>query len=828
LLVSILSQAIRQEYRIMLLSHLTIAIRSILKNKLFSCINIGGLTVGLAIFLFTDILANYERNYDTFFDKSEQIHVSVSHFKPGGPVGVPSAPAVPSATAARLREIPGVERAVRSFDRPFVAQVGDSKFYQNIRFFDDGLLDIFEFDFISGDPATVLQAPTSLIISDKVAEKLFGSEDPLNRIITLDGKHDMQVSGVYRSLPGNSHFTNSYISDNPFDMGGSVEALAQLTDFDTAGDWQSISANDVTYVLLAAGVTPESLEPALDQLLATHFPNDMTQLLSAIRLDHVSHLNTYLEDAIGIPIYAVIQVIGVLILLVAILNYTNLATAQAVGRALEVGIRKTMGANRARLFMQFIVEAVTLTMIAAGLAVAILQVVLPILNDALNRNASSAVFSDPGIALFVISVVLATGLISGSYPAVVLARMQVVTVLSGGTRFGTHRLRNAMLGVQFTFAVLLTTMVFVINAQNDKVNETARIFDQEHIVNLLQIRPDMRPSYDTLVNELRAIPGVQHVSGASMVPFEARQSLREMTTARTSEDKIITNVYQVDEDFMAVFEVPQVAGRGLLRAQGDLVAEWETEEDAPTAVNILINELAVSEFGWASPQEAVGKVLYQISTDPGPGAYTIVGVVENRDFIGIFGGLKASMFVLRPGTFTTVSMRIAEENTDATVAAIETVWNRIYPAYPVTRNFLDDQFNNSFELFELIGQALAGLAIMATFLAGLGLFGLAAFLAETRTREIGLRKVMGADIPVIVRLLLWQFSKPVAVAVAIGTPLAVLASQQYLNFFAQRVALGPVVFLVSATLIMGFAWVTVATHAIRVARVNPITSLRYK
>jgi putative ABC transport system permease protein len=407
--------------------------------------------------------------------------------------------------------------------------------------------------------------------------------------------------------------------------------------------------------------------------------------------------------------------------------------------------------------------------------------------------------------------------------------MQVVKVLHGGLRFGRgmHRLRNVMLGLQFSFAVILTTMVFVIKAQNDRVDEAAQVFDRDHIVNLLQIREDMRPSYDRLVSELRSIPGVLHVTGENLVPFGGGQTLREMSTSRDPEDRIVTSLYRVDEDFMSVFDVPIVAGRGFSRRRGDVVA-WTDDEAAPATVNILLNELAVTEFGWDRPEDAVGRTVFEVSTDAGPSAYQIVGVVEDRDFVGIYGRLKPAMFMLQPEAFGIVSIRVAKEDVSGTVAAIDAAWNRVYPAYPITRNFLDEQFRSSFELFELISHVLSGLALMAVALAGLGLFGLAAFLAERRTKEIGLRKAMGASITGIVRLLLWQFSRPVAVALVIGTPLAVLASQQYLDFFASRVSLSPTVFAVSSALIMGFAWLTVAAHAVRVARENPVKALRYK
>jgi len=812
----------------MFINFVIIAFFNMRKNKLFSFLNIGGLALGLTVFLFANILANYERNYDTFFEKSDRIFMPTIHFAPAWSANMRTAPFVPTAMGMLMQDLPCVEQVVRGLDRPFVARIGADKFKQNVRFFDDGFFNIFNLEFVAGTPADVFAGPNSLIISDRTAKKYFGETGPLNKIITLDGKYDMRVSGVFRHLPENSHFSSSWIVNSVFEMGAPVAALSQLTGEASAGDWEEIDPRNMTYVLLEKGVQSGDLDKALAGLRAAHLPEELRDIIDKFSLIHVSKFNTYIEDPVGIPVYSIIQVVGFLILMVAIFNYTNLATAQAMGRTREVGIRKTLGAGRVNLFVQFMVESLILTALAGFLAIAILEILLPVLNNALHRNISFDVLAEPGPAAFYIGTVFFTGLLSGLYPSAVLARMKITRILAGSMRFGraTFWLRNLMLGVQFTFAIVLTAMVFVINAQSNMTKEAANVFDRHHIVNLFDIRADMLSSYDTLITELKAIPGVLYATGESIVPFEGTQYLLDMAATRQAEDKVQTNFYFVDEGFTDVFDLPLVAGRGLQRSRGDLVEETGEGDEAPATINILINEMAVQKFGWSSPDAAIGKSLFQISSETDPSAYIVVGVVENRDLIGPSGSLNASIFEMRSGFFSKVSVKITQGDGAETLASIEEVWNRVYPAYPITRNFLDDQINESFSLFDTLGLALTGLAAMAIILATLGLFGLSAFLTQKRTKEIGLRKVLGANIPVIVRMLLWQFSKPATIAILVGLPLAWGLAQVYLSSFGDRVTLTPLIFIAPAVLAMGIAWIAVATHAIRVARTNPVHALR--
>ncbi len=814
----------------MLRNFVVIALRNLMKNKLFSLINIGGLALGLTVFLFTNILANYEREYDSFFEKSDRIFMPTIHFAPGWSANMRTAPFVPTAMGPLMGEFPGVEQVARGLERPFIARIDDRKFQQKIRFVDEGFFEIFDLEFVAGDPNTMLGTPNSLIISDRMAEKYFGEADPLHKIITVDGQHDMQVSGIFQSLPENSHFRNSWVVESPLDMIASMEAISQLNGEDKIGNWEEIDPKNMTYVLLKEGVAPADLNNSLEELRLAHMPEELRELISKFTLIHVSRFNTYIEDAMGIPVYGVIQAIGLLILIMAIFNYTNLTTAQAMTRSREVGIRKVLGADRKSLFVQFTMESFILTFIAAFLSIAILEFVLPFLNDIIHRNVRFDIFGNPGAATFYFGTIFLTGLLSAAYPSTVLARMNISQVLSASMRFGkaTVWLRNLMLGVQFTFAIVLTTIVFIISAQSNMVKEATNSFDRQHIVNLFDVRPEMLSSYDVLINELNAISSVIAASGESIVPFEGTQFLLDMATTRQPEDRVQTNFYFVDEHFMDVFEVPLLEGRSLMRSRRDLVEEWDEGDDAPATINILINEMAVQQFGWVSPQEAIGKHIFQMSSSPDSTAYTIVGVVEDRDLIGPSGRLAPAVFELRPGFFSRVSIRIANGEVSETLSSIEEVWNRVYPAYPLVQNSLEEQVTKSFSLFNNISLALTGLAIIAIILAGLGLFGLTVFMTEKRTKEIGLRKVFGASIPVIVRLLLWQFLKPVMVAIVFGLPLAWWLAQFYLEFFGNRVTLTAAIFIGAAVLNLGIAWVTVAIHAVQAALPNPIHALRYE
>jgi len=616
-------------------------------------------------------------------------------------------------------------------------------------------------------------------------------------------------------------------------MIASINALVTMSDFDLEGDWGNLSTRDKTYALLREGGSISTANEQLQNLYESHMPGEQKEAFSGFVFRPVTDLNTWLWEAIGIPVIASIQILGFLILLVACLNYVNLATAQVMGRTREVGMRKALGATRTQLFSQFVTESILLTAGALVIAVALIKLTLPYVNNASGKSLSFGHLSGFEIAGWLLAITFIVGLMAGAYPAYLIARGKIVGMLSGEVRRGRKGdlLRNIMLVIQFSISIFMLIAVAIIFAQNKKVAASGDVFAMDQIVVLDRIsRPEIRDVSETLRGEFLRIPGVEGVAFSSQVPFEQNHSAQDYATQPGDEASKV-NLYniRVDENFLEMYGMQPIAGRGLSL---DYAADTLTSDDEniPTSssVNVVLNELAARKLGYESPGEALGKSFNPIDEGTGFLEHRIVGVVPDINFLGFFNDIKPIIFLMAPQRYRLASLRLSGGAIPAKLEQIDAVWERVVPAYPIQRRFLNEFFDDVFQMFTGINAALAGFAAVALLVALIGLFGLAAFMAEQRTKEVGIRRVMGASVPRIVRLLVWQFSRPVFIAIILASPLGWLAAGAYLDFFAERVGLSPVFFISAGVTALVVAALTVSFHAVRVARANPVFALRYE
>jgi len=805
-------------------NYLISALRNLRKHKLFAVINIAGLALGLTIYVFGGLLIGYERTHDQFFEKADRTYTVGSIAAEGLDVGVNVMGSTFSAVGPIIdAELSDVELTARTIGLEFLIKMGSEGFYQNIRFADPELLKIFDFDYIHGDESA-LDDPSAILITESVAEKYFGNIDVVGKVVTLDNEFDFTVSAVIRDVPLNSHFNSMVVLDSSLEIVAPIKALGRMRDFDEAGSWNNLSIGNMTYVLLPAHLDGVWLDDQLDSIYARLVPDEQREVIAGLFAKPLTNANLAFWDMIGLPAVAAIQLLSLLVLVVACVNYTNLATAQSLGRSREVGMRQTMGANRVQLLVQFLVESMTIATIAMVFAIATLEVIIPLFNNATNKVlAINYLQTLPW--LIVTTVVV--GLCAGAYPAWLITRTKPIDALRDIARKGKKgsKVRSLMIGVQFAISAFMLSLVTIVFMQNEQVQESSYVFPRSEIYTLGRLNVEgISERLETLRHEMEAQPNIESVSFSSQVPFEQNNSTFNVSMQPGDEASQVA-LYQMrlTPEFFATYNIPLLQGRNLSRAVGN----DERREDSEI-LNVVVNELTLTKLGIGSATDAINQRFYDLDEDNNLRELVIVGVVPTQNIIGLFNTEKPWVFMYQSSDLRIGSVRITGPDFMSAVAQIEASWKRVIPEYPIQGRFLDDVFNDVFKVLKYMNMALAGFAFVALVLALIGLFGLAAFMATQRTREIGIRKVLGANSLQIARLLVWQFSKPVMWALLLALPAAWFASRSYLEFFSDRIDTPIVILLVSGLIAVLLAWGTVAGHALRISRSSPILALRYE
>ncbi len=804
----------------MIKNYLLIAWRHILKNKLYSSINILGLVVGLSVFLFGSLLANYENTHDVFFKNSDRIFTVGSIFSPTADIGISVIDSANTAVGPLVKaDIPEIDLVARTLRREMLVSVENSDYYQVIRFADADLLQIFDFAYLEGNQ-TALDVKNGLVITRSAATKYFGEGPALGRSIELDHDKVVNVTAVVADLPANSHFNSSLVISYPFELVAHISVLNSEDNNVEEGNWENLDLHDLTYLLAPDKTRLSWLQTKMDGMFSSHYPSEQSDIITGFKVSRLQDANTFLWTALGMPIIETVQLLAILVLIVAIVNYTNLATAQSFGRTREVGLRKTMGADRSQLLVQFLVESVLIATISMVLAVGVLELVVPVFNASLGKGMTI----DYAVTLpWLLLTTFAVGVIAGAYPAYLITQTSPIDALrdsSPGSSKGTL-FRSIMLGVQFAISIFMLAIVLVVFFQNAKLQESGDVFPRSQVVSLQRLNvPEIQSRLEVLKNEISAVSGVTGFGYSSQIPFQQSNSPLRVTAVRGDESGVFTPLQvAINPGFFEVYDIPLLKGRGL----GEEVSD-DTLKEGVYTVNVVVNEMMLDELGYNMATEH--PVFYDYSTTEQIHAYTVVGVIPDQNFRGFHNQVKAMVFLKGSQYYDIASVRILGRDFQSTLVDVEKVWDEIIPEYPIQVQFLDETFNDVFRIYSAMTQALTGFAFLAMTLSMVGLFGLAAFMVEQRTREIGLRKVMGANLVQIIRLLIWQFSKPIIWASLIALPAAYFASRTYLDFFADRLPFSGVFIVVAGMIGIVLAWATVSIHAFRIAKANPIHALR--
>jgi putative ABC transport system permease protein len=809
-------------------NYLVTALRNAARHKLFTFINIAGLAVALACAIFIALFIGDELSYDAWVPDSQDVYrAEVSLFFPGSPPIVSaSSPFILGQTMKT--DMPEVLAQTRLIPQNSTIRNGDRQFSERVDVVDPDFFSVIRLPLAEGDAAAVFRLPDSVVLSQAFARKYFAESDPVGKTLTMDGSHVLTVTGVIRDLPHNTQLSGDIFIPNT----SRADQLAQSE----KTDWFAFSG--FTYVRLAPGADAVQARAKLEKLFASRFTPDIlaglhTTADQVVQAQLVPFRSVHLtSDKYGgmtpagswTTIYG-FGAIAILIVLIACFNFMNLATARALMRAREVSLRKVMGARRGQLIAQFLGESVLTAMIALVFAFAAVEILLPAYDGFIGRPIALHYLSQWPLTAGIVAIALAAGLLSGIYPALVLSSFRPASTLktNASGQSGSGALRNALVILQFAISIGLGIAALVVFAQIRYARDFDLGFDRDNIIVAYADPTVMNAATaDSFMQALRANSAIADVAQSGAVAFEANEN-RSNASVPGNPTQFTVRTIAISPEFPATYGMKLLSGRPLSRAyRTDMSTASREQDGVNTGTNILIDASAARLFGF-SPRQAVGRTI-----KIGSQSVTIVGVLQDALFHAAQTASVATIYYFNPNGLTRFSIRARGGRIAEAASFVDATWRRFAPTVAIRCHFLEDSFDKLFAADERQGAMFGIFVVVAIFIACLGLFGLAAFTAERRTKEIGIRKVFGASTRDVVRLLLWQFSIPILIANIIAWPVDYYYLDTWLEGYAYRIDLNPLYFIAAGLVAVAIGWATVLTHALGVARTNPIHALRYE
>ena len=792
---------------------LKITYRNFQRQKLYTVINLAGLALGMACFILIMTYVHHELGYDAFHEKAGRIYrLTVRGNLSQQPFNVASSN---GATAPGLaREIPEIENVVRFRQRYRTAVEYQEKifFEERILWADASVFDVFSFRLVRGDAASALKAPYTAVLTRETALRYFGHDNPVGKVLKINHSLDYTVTGVVEEPPSDSHLR--------FDM------LFSFVTYENANPqnfsrWMGDFDNH-SFLLLKEGADPAVLEqkflPLIDREIGPVLKIVGGKL--AFRLQPLTsiHLHSRLDGEISansdVATVSLYSAIGFFILVLACINFMNLAAARSAKRALEVGIRKVHGAVRSKLMGQFLGESFIQTVLALAIGLVLVQLSLPLFRSLVRVNLSHPFVEIPWLPPALLGLALLVGLAAGSYPAFVLSAFRPAAVLKSSTFGGRSksRFRSVLVVFQFAVSILLLIMTGVIARQIGFMKNKNLGYEREGVAVIRLDNPEARRSVESIEQEFRRLPGVVSAGGSSHAPGGgARYNVCQPEGFKLEESPLV-GIISVDYDFLKTMGIPILQGRGF---SADFPGEIER--------SVLINETAVRRFGWDNP---VGKRIREL--DDRAIQKTIVGVVRDFHFMDVRRAIEPMMINLRPGEFGSLAVRLAPGDVAGRMAELEQVWKKITNGTPFDAYFLEGALELGFGDEERLARLFVSFSLLAVFIACLGLVGMAAHSAEQRTKEIGVRKVMGASTSRLVLILNWDVGKLILIANLIAWPLAFFWADRWLQDFSYRTSVPLWLFAAAACLVLSIGFLTTSYHSLRAASADPVRSLRYE
>ncbi len=791
------------------------ALRNIQRHKLYAIINIIGLSVGMACTILILRWVQYELSFDRYHENADRIYRLATDLDLGDMRG---RYAVSNYIAGKtlVREYPAVERSARFQRVPFklLLQYKNIHFYEdNIAIADKTVFDIFSFPLIKGDPQNALTSAFSIVITQDLAQKYFGDKDPIGSVIRANNEVDLSVTGIMQNVPRNSHFT--------FDALVSFEILRHVYDNyqkEIEEDW--LDHDNFTYLLLREAYDYRNLENKFPAFIEKHMGKTLKaiggkveyflQPLTQIHLKSKLEIDTDNGDIVYIFVFSMI---AIFVLCIACINFMNLSTGRSVSRAKEVGVRKAQGAQRSNLIHQFFCEALLLSGVSFFASLCLTEIALPFFHWFTGIDLSFTTFFKAWHIGVYLGLVLLVAFMAGLYPALYLSAFQTMQVLSGRLKTSPtgSLFRNSLVVGQFTISIGLIIVSAIIFAQIHYMKNERLGFNKKQIVVLRMVGDSFEKSIPTIKTKLSSHSGVIDVTFSSHVPgrFSGWHAFVPQGY-RLDQTQVMASV-SIDPDYIPMMGIKIVDGRNF---SNDIIEDQ--------AESILINEEAAGRFGWKDP---IGKTIRNLLNETNK---TVIGVVANFHLRSLHHNIMPLYIDYNPANLDYVSIKIRPDDISKTLHFLRKKWVEITAAQTFDYFFLDEAFDQQYHDDEKLGVILSNFSVLAILIACLGLFGLTSFTVEKRTKEIGIRKALGASVSNIILLLFKEFTKLILLANVIAWPLAYYAMNRWLQNYAYRIDIGLSVFVLAGLIALAIAILTVGYQASKAARANPVDALRYE
>jgi len=797
----------------MLLNTFKISWRLLRRRPIYGMINITGLALSIGAILLIVSYIRDELRYDQFHTEVEQIYrIGTDNKLPGTP-WEKSACSSRKIAPALEAEYPEVVETVRMFDRWVPQLQFNNQYYTHDVFYTESeFFDVFSFVLIQGDPETVLDRPYSMVITDEMATQYFGTTDVMGNTMIWDDSLQFTITGVMEAPPRYSHIT--------FDCLLSYATWDQAQP-ERASDW--INYWLYTYVKLAEEAPVSLFESQIKDLVTESYGETMEEFGLEVKLGMEAFDRIYLfsdraDQAGVIGDIRNVQLFGavaLLLLIIAIINFINLSTARSMDRAKEVGLKKVIGANKRMIVQQFLLESIGITCIALGLGIVLALFILPFFNELSGKHFTKTDLLFPLFGLVCVGLIILIGLASGSYPAVVLSSFKPITVLRGKLSSSTQGiwLRRALIVFQFTISIVLIIAVIVVYRQLQYLQDKDLGFrkDQVVVIDATALETEMSQQYKEVKNELASNPAILSVSASSRVPGAGRGGGIMFPEGLPEGEGREMSYFGVDPDYIPTLDIEMLYGRNFSNG-------FQTDQEA-----ILINETAAKSFGWELSQEVIGK---QIVAGWNGQPLTVIGVYKDYHHLSPKAEIEPTGIIVRPNWYSYFALRFSPDKTHEVLRHLIEVWEAWYPAYPFTYFFLDKYYNRQYQADQRLTKVVGVFAVLAIFIACFGLFGMALYTVQQRTKEMGIRKVLGASSSSLFLLLYREFFLLISLGFLIAAPIGRFVLLNWLDNYAFRIELSPGIFVMAFLLAILLATIAVVYQAWSAVTANPLHSLR--
>lgn len=796
-------------------NNLKVAFRNIIKHKGFSFINITGLTMGLTACLLIGLFVRDERSFDKDFAGGERIYRLIYQLTNNeGKNLIATTP--PTFTTSLQELFPEVERTVRvmNVSSKLLIEENEKKFYEEGGVLvDSNFFELFPHELAYGSLVNIFNNSSDIVISEEMSRKYFGKENPVGKQLQVN-KSPTVVKGVFKKNP-HFHLPVNYFLTTA--SGGLPASLLQRW------DWYGMNS----YVKLKEGTDAKAVEAKFQKYVAPFLKDEVTTSIPFFQPLHDVHLKSSdfkYDMAVrgNITYVTALTIIAIFILLIACLNFVNLATAKSLQRAREVGVRKAVGASRKQLVFQFIGETLLLTFISIIISVILIYLLLPVLNNFTEKNIVFDLFTNPVIPFLLIGLTLIVGVVSGFYPAIFLSNFKPVKVLKGNVSSNNEPgkipwLRHGLVVIQLSLSVLLIISAIVVIEQVNYLHNKDLGFNKEQIMFFPMQGQKLKNNYETFKNELAQVNGVSGVTVGYGFPGDAHGDGLISIEGRAEQKPIKSTLMMVDEDYIKTLGLQLISGR-------DFSKDIKTDKDK----SFIINEAAVKDLGFVTAEKAIGQTI----TWPTWAKFDslkkgqIIGVVKDFHFKSLYETVEPAVLQIYPNAYSKVAVKLKSAGIENAIAQIKTIWQGYSPDFPIEYNFLDESFDKMYKEDDKLKSLLWIFTAITIFVACLGLFGLAAYAAERRKKEVGIRKVLGASVNGIFFLLSKDFIKLVLIALVIASPIAWYFMNDWLQDFAYRIDISWWIFVIAAISAILIAIITISFQAIKAALSNPIKNLR--